>query len=213
MTHVLQSLDELALGTLDTAEAAAVEAHLARCPACATSAAEANEALASLAFALAPIAPSPSVRARLLASAAGANTKGRFERFVTAVAKLFDVTTEKARSLVDAIDVPEAWDAGPVPGVGFLHLNGGPRVAIADCGLVRFPKGMEWPLHRHVGHESMLILEGGLVEDGVVFGPGSLIEKAPGTQHAFTLLPDVDCVCGVVLFEGIEMPPGTRLAL
>lgn len=213
MSHVLERLPEYALGVLSPGEAAGVTAHLGLCRRCADEAKALQEATVAIAIAMAdaPIEPSRSLRARILA---GTATKGRLASYVGNLAHFFDIESEKARALLEEVDEPSAWEAGPLPGVGLLHLNGGPRVAMADCGLVRFPAGIDWPLHRHIGDEAMLIVQGGLVEaDGTVYRAGSVIEKLPGTEHAFKILPDEDCLCAVIIHEGIEMPPGTPLTL
>jgi putative transcriptional regulator len=145
---------------------------------------------------------------------AAAESRGRLAAFSTQIAALFEVPLDKARALLDAVDAEEAWEPGPVDGIQLLHLKGGPALAAADTGFVRFPAGMAWPLHRHVGLEKMLILEGGIVDDeGREWRAGSELQMPPGSQHSFTILPERDCISAVVVHEGIEMPPGVRLAI
>ena len=57
-----------ALGTLDPAEAQALEQHLASCADCSAELEEWRDTSAALAYAAAPVAPSPAVRARVLES-------------------------------------------------------------------------------------------------------------------------------------------------
>ena len=209
MSHVIDRLPDLWLGDLSAKERAEIDAHVGQCARCAAEARAMNETFANLALAIPPISPSPHIKARVLAAAAG---KGRLAQYVAQLARFFDVTAEKARALLDVVDEPSAWEPGPVEGVALLHLNGGPRFAMADCGLVRFPAGMDWPLHRHVGPESMFIFEGGIVEtDGTRWVAGQELHKPAGSEHAFKILPETDCVCAVIVNEGIEMPPGTKL--
>lgn len=212
MSHLpSETLDSWALGVLSPAETREVDAHLSSCATCVRAAIEAREVIDSLALALAPIAPRSQVRARLLAAAEG---KGRLAQWTEQLAKFFDFGLEKARGLLDAVDVAAAWEEGPVPGLALMHFEGGPALAAADCGLIRFPAGIDWPLHKHLGDEQMFILEGGLIEDsGKEFRAGALLKKAAGSQHAFKIMPERDCLCAVTLVEGIEMPIGTRVPM
>jgi len=55
-----------------------------------------------------------------------------------------------------------------------------PSVAL----LLRFPPGAHGDFHEHLGHELMLVLDGGLDHsDGRSFGRGDLVIEAPGSRH------------------------------
>ena len=214
MTHVIDRLPDLWLGDLSAKDRADIDAHLGQCSRCAAEARAMSDTFEKIALALPPARPSPQLRARILAAATRDGQGQRLAQFAAQLAKFFDVALEKARALLDVVDEPAAWEAGPVPGLALLHFSGGPRVAMADCGLLRFPAGMDWPLHRHLGPESMFIFEGGLVEaDGTRWVAGQELHKPTGSEHSFKILPESDCVCGVIVHEGIEMPPGTKFSL
>jgi len=211
MSHVVDRLPEWALGILSEAEMREVDAHLAGCAACAAESKALLETTSSLAGALVPRSPSPTIRARIFAAI---RANGRLHAHAERVARFFDFAVDKARALLDSIDEPAAWDPGPVPDVALMHFNAGAKLAQADTGLVRFPKGIAWPLHKHIGDEYMLIIEGAIREDdGTLHGPGSVLFRPAGSAHAFDVMPEVDCVSGVILYEGIEMPPGTRVTM
>ncbi len=214
MNHVVDLLPELALGALGSIDAsmrARAEAHLATCPSCSAEAQAWEEIGVALAESLPGSAAPTTIRARVLAAAAA---KGRLARFADAVMHLFEVPEEKALALLEAVDAIEAWEPGPVPGLALMHLKGGPALAGADTGFVRFPAGMPWPLHKHLGDELMLVLEGGFVDDGGrAFGPGDVVRMPPGSQHSFDIAPTRDCVAAVVVHVGIELPPGHRLVI
>ena len=211
MSHVVDLIPEWSLGALAASEAAEVAAHVATCASCAAESVRAREMIETLGLLPEPVPVGAHVRARLLAST---RDEGRLARLTGTLARFLDVTREKSRALLEAIDVAAAWEPGPLPSIALIHVTGGPRVAAADCGLLRLPAGLEWPLHRHVGDEAMLILEGAIAEvGGATYTAGAVLAKAAGTEHAFRALPDGDCVCAVVVFEGIEMPPGTPLDL
>lgn len=173
------------------------------------------EVLATLVSTLRGVAPSPTIRARLLAAFAEPRSRpdGAFGRFVEPFARLFEVSLEKARALLDATASDDAFERDP-SGIALMHFAAGPRLARADTGIVRFPAGMEWPLHRHVGAEHHLFFEGGIRvhQDGKVYGPGDLLSMPAGSEHSFSVLPDRDCLTAVIIEEGgIELPPGTKI--
>jgi hypothetical protein len=163
----------------------------------------------TLPLALAPVRPSAMVREGLLAAL---DPNPRLSRWTERLASFFEVAHERAAMLLARIEVAAAWAAGPLEGVGLMHTEGGPALAGADVGLVRFPAGMAWPLHRHIGAERMLLLEGGLVEaDGRAWRAGEIIDMPAGSEHSFIIDADGPCVAAVIVWEGIELPPGRPL--
>ncbi len=165
----------------------------------------------ALAASLEPVPPPPFVRARILASA---EPRGHLAAHADALARFFEIGLEKARALLEAIATDDAWEPHP-SGLRIVHVAGGPRLAAAHTTLARFPAGAQWPLHRHTGEERHLFLAGGIREHvtGRTFHAGDLLVSAPGTEHAFDVLPGEDCVTAVILTAGVEMPPGTPVAL
>lgn len=208
--HVLDDLALYALDALSDGERAQVEAHLATCASCAAEARALRDATSAIATSLPPRAAPEFLRARLLAAAEG---RGRLARYSDALASFFEISKEKARALLDAVDEPSAWEPSPA-GIGLIHLAPGARYAAmgADAGLVRFPAGIVWGLHRHVGEELHLFLEGAIRihQTGQVLRAGDTLVSPAGSEHSFDVLPDEDCVAAVILTAGIEMPPGTR---
>jgi putative transcriptional regulator len=209
--HVDGWIPELVLGTLEGSMRATVEAHPKSCARCAVERAATEEALSLLALALPPEPPHPSVRTGVLAAVVeedqrrkGAATAGRFAPFVERLARFFDVTTERARALLELASEPLAWTPGPTSGISLIHLQGGPRFARADAGLVRLAPGARFPRHRHNGDEFGLILEGGFIDaDGTVVRAGEQHDRAAGTSHDFVALPE-GCVFAAVVIDGIE---------
>lgn len=53
----------------------------------------------------------------------------------------------------------------------------------SDAAIIRYLPGAFTPRHLHVGFEMVLVLEGEYVENDVLYMPGSLIIRAPGTTH------------------------------
>ena len=51
-------------------------------------------------------------------------------------------------------------------------------------GMMRMEAGSSIPAHRHTdADQSVLVIEGDLVEEGVTYGPGSFLVAKAGTPH------------------------------
>lgn len=152
-----------------------------------------------------PVAPSASLRSRVLGTVARAT---RLSGFAERLAALFDLGRERSDVLVrEAAGSAAAWQAIPVPGVRLFHFAGGPRVAAADCGLVRLEPGARFPAHRHGGDEWSLVLAGEAEEEGSGdrWQPGDLVHRGAGSVHAYRAVGPEPLVFAVVLYGGIEM--------
>lgn len=201
--HLAEDLFDFALGNLTDEVRAKLGAHVANCQACAKDLAEATEALQSYAVATPPVTPPRTVRDRVLASVAAG---GRLERFAAHISRIIDVSFDKAKALLDAIDDPSSWVPGPVPGVLLFHLEGGPAVAGAGVGFVRIQAGAQFPHHEHLGPETTFVVQGGFEEhDGTVQTAGTEDVDAAGTAHSFTALPGPDLIYLTVLRVGINI--------
>jgi hypothetical protein len=53
----------------------------------------------------------------------------------------------------------------------------------SDAAIIRYLPGAYVPRHLHVGYEMVLVLQGEYVENDILYQPGSLIIRAPGTTH------------------------------
>lgn len=194
-------LVEYVLGTLTAAERAALALELG--PRLEAELTATREALAALSFTLAPRRPPASLRERLLASARG---PARFAPFIDRVARFIDVAAERARELLASLEDPATWLPSPGPNIHLVHLQGGPACAAADVGFVRVAAGTTFPLHRHLGDEHVLVLQGTYVDsDGSDYRPGDLAFKPEGSSHEFTAGPDQDLIY-VTVFHGVEVP-------
>jgi hypothetical protein len=204
--HLGEQAYEYLIETLPPEEQAAFTAHLASCTFCSRELAATAEALGTVALTLDPVPPPPAGRERLLA----ATRTGRFADFADRVARFFDVARERAAELLDWIDEPGRWER-QLDWIHLLHLEGGPAVAGADAGFVRLRAGAQFPAHRHLGDERVLVLQGAIhLDDGRVLRRGDEVESPVGTAHSFYVGDAVDCIYAVV-HKGIEIlpPPAT----
>ncbi len=202
-------LIEYALGILDEDARAVVERELSESSEAEHMLCKIEELLAVVALAEAPVLPSDRVRTQVLASL---DLNQRYAGFVERLATFFDLSHERIRELLAATDaVPEQpWEPSGVPGISFLHFDGGTRVAAADCGFVHVTPGTSFPAHRHVGEEWVFIVAGQAQEDsGEIWSPGDLIYRAPDSGHAFRAIGDEPLIYAVVLHEGFEWTEAT----
>lgn len=205
MSNEDTGLIEYVLGILDRDTTKKLERELETDSRLQTELIEVQSALNSVADGEETMHPSPQLRNRVLRSV---DPTTRFQGFVPRLAHLFDLGNDRIQKiLVQADTAPaEPWVFSGIPGVYFLHFDGGPRVASADCGLVHLEPGAVFPAHRHGGDEWSFILHGRQLEDDVsIFEPGDIVHKAPGSQHAFQPLGNEPLVFAVALHSGFEL--------
>jgi quercetin dioxygenase-like cupin family protein len=167
-----------------------------------------NEAALRDAFAeLAPPAKAPPqlLRERLLATVM--RPRLRFAPLYGSLSQLFDLPDTELANLLERAAPPDEWVTTPIPGTQLFHLSGGPRVAHADNGLVRLRAGTRFPLHRHLGPERVLVLEGAYVDEqsGRTFRAGDLHEMPEGSEHAYTAVGDCDLLIAVSVVRGVDV--------
>jgi hypothetical protein len=147
-----------------------------------------------------------AVRDRLSASLEALARPNRWERFATQVARMFDVTVDKARMFLSWIDDPSRWEKwGPDGDIDVVHLPGGPRWAAADCGFGRMPPGHHFPWHSHRGEEMTLVLQGRIHDStGVDLAPGDEMVLPAGAEHDFVIDPASGEYIFAVRFYGVD---------
>jgi quercetin dioxygenase-like cupin family protein len=151
------------------------------------------------------VAPPAGLRQRLLAEVA--TPRLRFAPMFPALSELFDLGDAALGALFERATDAAQWSASPVPHVRLLHLQGGPRVSGADNGLVRIAAGARFPLHRHLGAERLLVLEGSYRDErsGRVYAPGDLHEMPAGSEHSYVVLPERELLAAVSLVAGVDV--------
>jgi putative transcriptional regulator len=197
---VRELLPLYALGILEADEARLVERAIAGDAALAAELAAYQQTTGALGSVIQPVAPSPEVKRRLLASVGG----GRFDEFSERLAKLFDVTLDRARELLGLIERPASW-VPQLPGIALVHFDGGPAAAAADCGFVRMAPGVMFPPHTHLGEEASVVLAGRIhdVTNDRILGPGEECVQAEGTNHYLVCIGDEDCLYASRATNGI----------
>lgn len=195
------ALEAYALGAADRE----IESHLALCEACRTKVRLDREAFAAVALLRPAVRPPSALRARLLAASM---ENGRLRGHAPALAALFEIPLEKALSTLDALEAPDGWEDGMMPGMGTIHVSAGPALARAGATthLVKLPAGLDWPNHRHGGEERHLVLEGAIADSRTArdYGPGDVLVSPQGSAHSFRVHPGVPCIGAIVLFGEVE---------
>lgn len=196
MKLTIDDLHDYLLDLLPNAERRKIDAEVARSPELAAEVRAVREALAKSTETAGRAKPRPDAKSRLLGALA---TGDRYAPFMADLARDFDLSVERIRELCGQIDQPSAWEAGPLPGIAVMHFPGGPNVIAPDTGFVRLPRGLQFPYHRHVGHEINYVMEGAVRDgDGSLYLPGEAIVMTPGTEHEFSVPGDADALIAVV---------------
>jgi quercetin dioxygenase-like cupin family protein len=152
-----------------------------------------------------PLPPPQLLRERLLSTVS--RPRLRFAPLFGALSELFDLADADLASIFERAATSSAWTRSQIPDTELLHLVAGPRVAGADNGLVRIAAGARFPLHRHLGTERVLVLEGGYRDEqsGRVYRAGDSQEMPEGSSHAYVALPEGQLLFAVSLVGGVEV--------
>lgn len=147
---------------------------------------------------LLPDAPPPAGgKQRLLADVS--ELPLRYAPFFDALAELWDLPEDDVRAELTRSKNNDEWRWAALPGIRLFDVRGGTKTASANVRLVRFAPGVRFPVHRHKGHERVLILEGSYTElGGKVYRSGDLHEMNDGSEHGFTVDEREPCIAAVV---------------
>jgi len=199
--NIKELLPLYALGALDDDEAKQVERAVAGDAALAAELDAYRETATQLVTLVPSAIPGNDVKPRLMASIGA----GRFERFSSRMASLFDVTVDRARELLGLVERGASWET-PVPGIGLVHFDGGPACATADCGFVRIAPGCTFPWHTHRGEEVSVILSGTLRDhSGRLLRPGDELVQAQGSQHDISAEGSEEVIFVARAINGIDV--------
>ena len=150
-------------------------------------------------------APPQLLRERLLNAVS--RPRLRFAPHYGALSALFDLGDTELSNLFERAEDSTSWVTSQIPDTRLLHLQGGPRVAHADNGLVRIAAGARFPRHRHLGLERVLVLEGGYRDEpsGRSYVAGDWHEMPAGTEHAYTALEGRELLLAVSVVSGVDV--------
>ncbi len=167
-----------ALGALDPADAAQLEALLAHDSEAREEAAAFLDTAAAVALAATPLeAPSPECRQQLLAMIPGVAQASPPPPIVAPPGFTFTLRSD------------EGWMDMGAPGFRAKILSGGDgrghQVILAELA-----PGGRVPEHDHHSSEDLFIISGHLRTEGRTLGPGDFLHAEPGTHHHELISPD-----------------------
>ncbi len=193
-----------ALDALDDEERAAAMTRMTHDVAFAAEVDAARDDVALIAMTSPPLAPSNAAQARFDEELA---YEGPFATLVSSLARLADLGRKKMEALVAGVADAAGWEEGPGDGIRIFHVDGGPATAGAVVGFVKIPAGGHFPEHTHSGRETVLIMQGTLIDslDGTAAGPGDVVVREAGSTHTTSAGDDEDCIYLVVVFEGVTV--------
>lgn len=123
----------------------------------------------------------------------------RYAPFFARLASLWDLSEDDVMNELERAKDNEQWRWTALPGIRLFDVQGGEKTSSAAVRLVRFSPGFRFPMHRHKGHERVLILEGHYTDSsGTVYRSGDLHEMDEGSEHGFVVAEDEPCVAAVV---------------
>jgi mannose-6-phosphate isomerase-like protein (cupin superfamily) len=201
-SDIKELLPLYALGVLEDEDATRVESAIARDPSLAIELSAYQDSAAALVDMVRPAAPGADVKARLMASIG----ESRFEKFSSRLAKLYDVTVERAREILGLMERKASWEHA-MPGLGLVHFDGGPAYAAADCGFIRLAPGTSFPHHTHMGEEVSLILAGEIQDKqtGVIYRAGDEVVKPMDSEHDVVSVGTEDAIYAARAMNGIAI--------
>lgn len=142
-------------------------------------------------------APDPALLQRLMAEVE--RLPLRYAPFFSRLAELFDLSESQVEAALARARDERSWRRALLPGVRRLNVRAGPALRDAEVYLMRFEPGLRFPMHRHRGVETLLVLEGAYVDThGTRVGPGERQDMAAGSEHSLTADDAVPCVAAVV---------------
>lgn len=152
-----------------------------------------DENLALLVRGLAPHAPEPEARARLLGELRGPE---RWTPWAASVAALLQIEEADSHKALQKIEDQAEWLPGLWPRSSILQTG---ALKAVRALIARLPPGTRIARHKHTTRELTYVLAGELLEDDRrSYGPGELADMDVGTEHELTVAGTSDCL--VVFF-------------
>jgi putative transcriptional regulator len=145
------------------------------------------------------LSPSPLSglgRARLLGAARAWPL--RYAPFFDRLGELWDLADPELERVFAAAADAKSWQRG-WPGLRFLGVTGGAKLAGGRARLLHLAPGVRFPRHRHTGSESILVLEGSYTDSNArVVRAGDRQDMSAGSEHELAIGSRGPCVAGVV---------------
>lgn len=123
----------------------------------------------------------------------------RYAPFFTRIGELWDLSDDEVTQTLTRVADRAAWRRPAIPGIQVVDIVGGERTLGATLHLVRLSPNAKFPAHRHVGYETLLVLEGSYTDSlGRLVAAGEAHIMPPGTEHSFSVSSDGPCVAASI---------------
>jgi hypothetical protein len=183
---------------------AEMESHVASCPECSARLVTDREIFAAVALEAPAERPARNLLDRLVGSLSHLE---RFASYAPGVGALLDLSPNDARYVLHAFSDEAGWVAAPFPGIRWRRSPRGPRLATGQTLLAEVSPGAVIPMHRHIGGEAMMVIEGSLLDgSGRLVQAGETLEQPDGSAHDVRVPASdtVPCRCIVVNERSVE---------
>jgi quercetin dioxygenase-like cupin family protein len=135
----------------------------------------------------------------------------RFAPFFTRTAQIFALPEAEVETLFSGFDQAGNWRDSGAPGVEQLDVTPGERSSGLQRYLLRCAPDSQVPSHRHLGPESVLVLQGSYLDDqGNQKAAGQVHHMPVGSSHALRASNE-GCVIAVAV-SGVEFLTSRRPA-
>ncbi len=201
--HITDELHEYALDILTEQRAQEVKHHLRTCRPCSQQLGVISNLLVQSLQHEEASTPPADLRSRILQDVSAIAPYSLYHKDIAGV---LGGTEEALRKELASMPHPSTWTTGPIPRCRLFPCvaDGAPRDAIRT--LVLMESGSRFPLHEHLGDETIVIVQGSMqLEDGQVHRPGEILRMASGTSHAFDVPVGLDLIYLALVDQGLQI--------
>ena len=201
--HVTEDLYEYALQILEPPRAEAIALHLRECRSCLLALGAINDEFAEVVVPTSTVAPSASLRSRLLKDVGGIVP---YARYLDDMAEMLVGSRALLEGELRGLPHPKTWVDGPVKHCRLFPCDAGSSLDDVIRSLVLMESGSTFPDHEHLGDEYILVLQGSLLnEDGKLYRPGDKLHMAEGTNHSFEVPDGLDLIYFNIVHHGLQI--------
>jgi len=201
--HVSDELQEYALDMLAEPRTQAVKQHLRACKPCSQQLGVISNLLVQTLQQEGAGRPPADLRSRILQDVSAIAPYSLYHHDMAGV---LGGTEAGLRKELASMPHPSTWTAGPIPRCRLFPCvaESAPRDAIRT--LVLMESGSHFPMHEHLGDETIVIVQGSMqLEDGQVHRPGDVLRMAAGTSHAFDVPTGLDLIYLALVDRGLQI--------
>jgi mannose-6-phosphate isomerase-like protein (cupin superfamily) len=201
--HVTDELNEYALDILTEQRAKEVKDHLRTCRPCSQELGVISDLLVQSLQQEGASTPPADLRSRILQDV---SAFAPYSLYHQEMASVLSGTEAGLRNELESMPHPRTWAPGPIPRCRLFPCvaAAAPRDAIRT--LVLMESGSHFPMHEHLGDETVLIVQGSMqLDDGQVHRPGDVLRMAAGTSHAFDVPVGLDLIYLAHVDRGLQI--------